>query len=69
MKTISFAWRAFLRQIQSGEVIVLIAAVTMAVASLTAVGLLTDRISTSIERQAGELHALSLSTKSPSEIG
>ncbi len=68
MKTISFAWRAFLRQIQSGEVIVLIAAVTMAVASLTAVGLLTDRISTSIERQAGELLAADLRIRSPDPI-
>ena len=68
MKTISFACRAFLRQIYSGEIIVLIAAVTMAVASLSAVGLLTDRISISIERQANELLAADLRIRSPEPI-
>ncbi|MFQ3362928.1 MAG: putative lysophospholipase L1 biosynthesis ABC-type transport system permease subunit, partial [Woeseiaceae bacterium] len=43
MKLLVFALRAFYRQIRSGEVVVLIVAISLAVASLTAVGFLTDR--------------------------
>ena len=68
MKLLVFALRAFYRQIRSGEVVVLIVAISLAVASLTAVGFLTDRISTSIERQANELLAADLRIRSPEEI-
>lgn len=68
MKPLVFALRAFYRQIRSGEVVVLIVAISLAVASLTAVGFLTDRIGTSIERQANELLAADLRIRSPETI-
>ena len=68
MNTIRFASKAFFRQVRSGEVIVMISAIAMAVASLTAVGFLTDRISLSIEKQANELLAADLRIRSPEPI-
>ena len=68
MNPLVFALRAFYRQIRSGEVVVLIVAISLAVASLTAVGFLTDRIGTSIERQANELLAADLRIRSPEAI-
>ena len=44
MKAVIYALRSFGRELRSGEVIVLLAAVALAVAALTAVGFLTDRI-------------------------
>ena len=46
----------------------MIAAISMAVASLSAVGFLTDRISLSIEKQASELLAADLRISSPEPI-
>ena len=68
MNTIRFAAKAFFRQVRSGEVIVMISAIAMAVASLTAVGFLTDRISLSIEKQANELLAADLRIRTPEPI-
>ena len=68
MNPLVFALRAFYRQIRSGEVVVLIVAISLAVAALTAVGFLTDRIGTSIERQANELLAADLRIRSPEAI-
>ena len=44
MSALRFAIRSFGRELRSGEVLVLLAAVVLAVAALTAVGFLTDRI-------------------------
>ena len=68
MNAIKFAARAFIRQLKSGEVLVLIAAISLAVGALTAVGFLTDRISISIERQANELLAADLRIRSAEAI-
>jgi putative ABC transport system permease protein len=49
-------------------VIVLLAAVALAVAALTAVGFLTDRIGRAVARQANEVLAADLRLRSPAEI-
>ena len=68
MKAVFYALRSFSRELRSGEVIVLLAAVALAVAALTAVGFLTDRIGKSIARQANEVLAADLRLRSPDPI-
>lgn len=68
MKPIAFALRGFGRELRSGEVLVLLAAVALAVAALTAVGFLTDRIGRAVQRQANEVLAADLRLRSPEEI-
>ena len=54
MKALVYALRSFGRELRSGEVLVLLAAVVLAVAALTAVGFLTDRIGKAVARQREE---------------
>lgn len=68
MKAIRFALRSFGREIRSGEVLVLLAAVALAVAALTAVGFLTDRIGKAVVRQANEVLAADLRLRSQDPI-
>tara|TARA_R110002049_G_scaffold20717_14_gene75988 strand:- start:3958 stop:6450 length:2493 start_codon:yes stop_codon:yes gene_type:complete len=68
VKAFGFALRSFGREIRSGEVLVLLAAVTLAVAALTAVGFLTDRIAKAVARQANEVLAADLRLRSPEPI-
>jgi len=68
VKAISFALRSFGRELRSGEVLVLLAAVALAVAALTAVGFLTDRIGKAVARQANEVLAADLRFRSQEEI-
>lgn len=68
MKAISFALKSFGRELRSGEVLVLLAAVGLAVAALTAVGFLTDRISKAVARQANEILAADLRLRSQEPI-
>ena len=68
MKAVLYAVRSFGRELRSGEVIVLLAAVALAVAALTAVGFLTDRIGRAVARQANEVLAADLRLRSPDEI-
>lgn len=68
MKAVYFAIRSFGRELRSGEVVVLLAAVALAVAALTAVGFLTDRIGKSVARQANEVLAADLRLRSPDPI-
>ena len=68
MKSFSYALRTFGRELRSGEVLVLLAAVALAVAALTAVGFLTDRIGRAVARQANEVLAADLRLRSPEEI-
>jgi putative ABC transport system permease protein len=63
-----YALRSFGRELRSGEVIVLLAAVALAVAALTAVGFLTDRIGRAVERQANEILAADLRLRTPDPI-
>jgi putative ABC transport system permease protein len=68
MKVIRFALRSFPRELRSGEVLVLLAAVGLAVAALTAVGFLTDRIGKAVARQANEILAADLRLRSQERV-
>lgn len=68
MRAISFALRSFARELRSGEVLVLLAAVALAVGVLTAVGFLTDRIGKAVERQANEVLAADLRLRSQDPV-
>lgn len=68
MKAAMYAMRSFGRELRSGEVIVLLAAVALAVAALTAVGFLTDRIGRAVARQANEVLAADLRLRSPDPV-
>jgi putative ABC transport system permease protein len=68
MRALVYAVRSVGRELRSGEVIVLLAAVALAVAALTAVGFLTDRIGRAVARQANEVLAADLRLRSPEEI-
>jgi putative ABC transport system permease protein len=68
MRALVYAVRSFGRELRSGEVIVLLAAVALAVAALTAVGFLTDRIGRAVARQANEVLAADLRLRSPEEL-
>jgi putative ABC transport system permease protein len=68
MKAVFYALRSFGREVRSGEVIVLLAAVALAVAALTAVGFLTDRIGRAVARQANEVLAADLRLRSPEQL-
>ncbi len=68
MKAVVFALRGFGRELRSGEVLVLLAAVGLAVAALTAVGFLTDRIGKAVARQANEVLAADLRLRSQERV-
>lgn len=68
MKALAFALRSFGRELRSGEVLVLLAAVGLAVGALTAVGFLTDRISKAVSRQANEVLAADLRLRSQDRV-
>ena len=68
MKAILYALRSFRRELRSGEVLVLLAAVSLAVAALTAVGFLTDRIGKAVARQANEVLAADLRLRSQAPV-
>ncbi len=68
MRALVFAIRSFRREIRSGEVLVLLAAVSLAVAALTAVGFLTDRIGKAVARQANEVLAADLRLRSQEPV-
>jgi putative ABC transport system permease protein len=68
MKAVVFALRSFGRELRSGEVLVLLAAVGLAVGALTAVGFLTDRIGKAVARQANEVLAADLRLRSQEPV-
>jgi putative ABC transport system permease protein len=68
VKALKFALRSFGRELRSGEVLVLLAAVGLAVAALTAVGFLTDRIGKAVARQANEVLAADLRLRSQAPV-
>ena len=68
MAALRFALRNLRRDLKSGELAVLLAALLVAVASLTAVGFFTDRIGRAVNQQAGEVLAADLRLESPREI-
>jgi putative ABC transport system permease protein len=68
MTWLVLALRNLLRDFKSGELAVLILALLVAVASLTAVGFFTSRIGRAVEQQAGEVLAADLRLQSAREI-
>jgi putative ABC transport system permease protein len=68
MQSLVFALRNLLRDLKSGELAVLMLALLVAVASLTAVGFFTSRIGRAVERQAGEVLAADLRIQSARPI-
>ncbi|MCH9695129.1 MAG: FtsX-like permease family protein [Gammaproteobacteria bacterium] len=68
MRAVVYALRSFGRELRSGEVLVLLAAVGLAVAALTAVGFLTDRIGKAVARQANEVLAADLRLRSQERV-
>lgn len=67
MTELRFAWRALWRDLKSGELAILAAALVVAVAAVSAVGFFTDRVSRAMERQAGDILAADLVLHSRSE--
>jgi putative ABC transport system permease protein len=65
---LTLALRNLLRDLKSGELAVLLLALLVAVASLTAVGFFTSRIGRAVEQQAGEVLAADLRLQSAREI-
>jgi putative ABC transport system permease protein len=68
MQVLRFALRNLWRDIKSGELSVLLLALTVAVLSLTAVGFFTSRISLGVRAQAAEVLAADLRLESPNPI-
>jgi len=65
MQILRFALRNLWRDLKSGELSVLLLALTVAVLSLTAVGFFTSRISQGVRAQAAEVLAADLRLESP----
>jgi len=68
MQPLRFALRNLWRDLKSGELVVLALALTVAVASLTAVGFFTGRIAQGVRAQAAEVLAADLRLESPAPI-
>jgi putative ABC transport system permease protein len=68
MQVARFALRNLWRDLKSGELSVLLLALTVAVLSLTAVGFFTSRISQGVRAQAAEVLAADLRLESPRTI-
>ena len=68
MQILRFALRNLWRDLKSGELSVLLLALTVAVLSLTAVGFFTSRISQGVRAQAAEVLAADLRLESPTPI-
>jgi putative ABC transport system permease protein len=64
MNALALAMRTLLREWRSGELGVLLLAITVAVAALTGVGFLVDRIGIAVDNQAGEVLAADLRLES-----
>ncbi len=68
MQIARFAFRNLWRDLKSGELSVLLLALTVAVLSLTAVGFFTSRISQGVRAQAAEVLAADLRLESPNPV-
>ena len=64
MRALTIALRTLIREWRSGDLGVLLLAITVAVAALTGVGFLVDRISKAVDDQAGEVLAADLRLES-----
>jgi putative ABC transport system permease protein len=68
MRAVALALRTLMREWRSGELGVLMLALTVAVAALTGVGFLVGRISTAVDLQASEVLAADIRLGSPQPI-
>ena len=68
MQVLRFALRNLWRDLKSGELSVLLLALSVAVLSLTAVGFFTSRISQGVRAQAAEVLAADLRLESPNQL-
>src|SRR4029453_1705187 len=68
MIAVALALRTLLREWKSGELGVLVLAITVAVTALTGVGFLVDRIGMPVDNQAGRGRAADLRLESPQPI-
>ena len=64
MIAVRLALRNLVRDLKSGEIAVLLLALMVAVASLTAVGFFTSRVARAVNQQAGEVLAADLRLES-----
>jgi len=68
LKHLSLAWRLLLRDWHVGELKVLVASLVIAVASMTSIGMFTQRINYAMTDQAGQFLGADLLLKSPQSI-
>jgi putative ABC transport system permease protein len=68
MRILRMAWRALRREWRSGELAVLWASIVVAVAALTGVGFLVDRIGRAVQAQANEVLAADARLASPEPL-
>ncbi|HHQ14502.1 MAG TPA: FtsX-like permease family protein, partial [Chromatiales bacterium] len=68
MNAFGFGVRSLFRDLRGGELTVLLSAVVLAVAAMTAVGFFTDRVAQAIRAQAGAVLAGDLELRSASPI-
>lgn len=68
MNLLRFALRALLRDLRTGELTVLLAAIVVAVTAITAVGFFTDRVGRAVREQAGAVLAADLVIRAPVAI-
>jgi putative ABC transport system permease protein len=68
VRSLPFVLRGLLRDLRSGELAVLLLALLVAVASLTAVGFFTSRIGRAVNQQAGEVLAADLRLESARDM-
>ncbi|MGE0580850.1 MAG: ABC transporter permease [Steroidobacteraceae bacterium] len=69
MRALSMAFRTLLREWRSGELGVLLLALSIAVSALAAVGFVVSRISAAVDLQANEVLAADLRLESPAPLG
>ncbi|MBT8445346.1 MAG: ABC transporter permease, partial [Gammaproteobacteria bacterium] len=68
MSSWTFAIKSLLRDLRAGELSVLLTAIIVAVAAMTAVGFFTDRVGRAIQMQAGAALAADVVVSSPTPI-
>ncbi len=68
MKSLVFAWRSLSRDFRAGELSVLLAAIVLAVAAMTAVAFFTDRVGRAVKAQAAESLAADMVVRSTADI-
>ena len=68
MRALALALRTLMREWRSGELGVLVLAIVVAVAALTGVGFLVDRIGIAVDNQAGEVLAADLRLESGQQM-